>query len=145
MQHGQHGSGTRQNKRQKKGCWQRRTLPPRYQGSTIRARELNFRVRYGSGCTLTALATNSTLSSAYCLHFNYEYKRFFSLLLCFCSFSQALSQCNTRASISPYHTFKSPRPLVPLCYRCYHPSTCGLSSWLSSSGLTLFKRWGVSS
>ena len=43
-----------------------------------------------------------------------------------------------RASTSPYHTFKSPRPLVPLRSRHCCPSTCGLSNWSSSSGLSLF-------
>jgi hypothetical protein len=46
---------------EEEGGWQRRTLPPRHQGSTIRARELNCRVRYGAGWTLTALATNTRL------------------------------------------------------------------------------------
>ena len=48
----------RKQERRSEGGWQRRTLPPRYHGSTIRARELNDRVRNGTGCTLTALATN---------------------------------------------------------------------------------------
>ncbi len=47
-----------EGERRSEGGWQRRTLPPRYHGSTIRARELNDRVRNGTGCTLTALATN---------------------------------------------------------------------------------------
>jgi hypothetical protein len=42
-----------------KGGWQRRTLPPRYQGSTIRAGELNDRVREETGWTLAAPATNT--------------------------------------------------------------------------------------
>jgi hypothetical protein len=54
------------DREKKEWRWQRRTLPPRYQGSTIRARELNCRVRDGSGCTLTALATNSTFVLLVC-------------------------------------------------------------------------------
>src|SRR5687767_4435897 len=52
--------GGRKGRSGKKGRrWQRHTLPPRYQGSTICAHELNCRVRNGTGCTLTALATNN--------------------------------------------------------------------------------------
>ena len=39
--------------------WQRRTLPPGYPSSTIRAAELNDRVRDGNGCVLCAMATNN--------------------------------------------------------------------------------------
>lgn len=39
--------------------WQRRTLPHGDPCSTIRAGELNDRVRDGAGWTLTALATNT--------------------------------------------------------------------------------------
>ena len=41
-----------------KVCWQRRTLPPGPPGSTIRAAELNDRVRDGNGCTLCAKTTS---------------------------------------------------------------------------------------
>ena len=47
------------------GGWQRPTLPRRYQRSTIGARELNCRVRDGTGWTLTALATNTPLRFAF--------------------------------------------------------------------------------
>jgi hypothetical protein len=43
--------------------WQRRTLPPRYHGSTIRAGELNDRVRDETGWTLAAPATNTRHAS----------------------------------------------------------------------------------
>ncbi len=39
--------------------WQRPTLPHRYQCSTIGSCGLNFRVRDGTGCTPTDLATNT--------------------------------------------------------------------------------------
>ena len=52
------GGGDKKKESGSEGGWQRRTLPPRYHGSTIRACELNDRVRNGTGCTLTALATN---------------------------------------------------------------------------------------
>lgn len=60
------GTGGKERKKEQgsEGGWQRRTLPPRYHGSTIRARELNDRVRNGTGCTLTALATNYLHSPA---------------------------------------------------------------------------------
>ena len=45
--------------------WQPRTLPPRVQGSTIRACGLNDRVRNGTGWTPTAFVTNTPLSEAY--------------------------------------------------------------------------------
>jgi hypothetical protein len=48
--------------------WQRRTLPRSCPRSTIRAGDLNCRVRDGSGCTLTALVTNTLcLTHTYCL------------------------------------------------------------------------------
>lgn len=51
--------------------WQRPTLPHRYQCSTIGSCGLNFRVRDGTGCTPTDLATNthSSISSKdwYCV------------------------------------------------------------------------------
>ena len=56
------GVGTKkeQGQKEEKGKgWQRRTLPPSHPGSTIRAHELNDRVRDGTGWTLTALATNT--------------------------------------------------------------------------------------
>ena len=40
-------------------CWQRRTLPPSHPGSTIRAAELNDRVRDGNGCILCAKTTSN--------------------------------------------------------------------------------------
>ena len=46
---------------EKEEGWQRLTLPPSHPGSTISARELNDRVRDGTGWTLTALATNTHL------------------------------------------------------------------------------------
>jgi hypothetical protein len=56
--------------------WQRLTLPPSLPGSTISADELNFRVRDGTGWTLTALATNTR-------HFPPpDAPRFFSSLTC---------------------------------------------------------------
>ena len=39
-------------------CWRRRTLPPGHPGSTIRAAELNDRVRDGNGCILCAKTTS---------------------------------------------------------------------------------------
>jgi hypothetical protein len=47
------------SKRNGETGWQRPTLPHRYQCSTIGACGLNCRVRDGSGCTPTALATNT--------------------------------------------------------------------------------------
>ena len=60
--------------------WQRRTLPPRLQGSTIRAHELNDRVRDGAGWTLMALATNTdSRCAAHSLH---THRAFFPRALC---------------------------------------------------------------
>ena len=44
----------------------------------------------------------------------------------------------TRAPASPHHMGNSPRPLVPVRSRHCCPSTSGLSSWSSPSGLTWF-------
>ena len=90
-----------------KGGWQRRTLPPRYQGSTIRARELNCRVRYGTGCTLTALATNNLRLSPVRSSLTGENRRSLasriqcavlthSFFVCYCSWFALLCSANTR-------------------------------------------------
>src|SRR5205807_8621197 len=42
----------------------RPTLPPRYQGSTIGAGGLNFRVRNGTGCFPSAMATETMARAA---------------------------------------------------------------------------------
>ena len=39
-------------------CWHLLIFPGRYQPSIVSASELNFRVRDGNGCTLTAIDTN---------------------------------------------------------------------------------------
>ena len=39
-------------------CWHLLIFPGRYQPSIVSASELNFRVRDGNGCTLTAINTN---------------------------------------------------------------------------------------
>ena len=39
----------KKEERKSEGGWQRRTLPPRYHGSTIRARELNAGFGMGPG------------------------------------------------------------------------------------------------
>lgn len=49
--------------------WQPRTLPPRFQGSTIRACGLNDRVRNGTGWTPTAFVTNTPFESCTALLF----------------------------------------------------------------------------
>src|SRR5690606_25481277 len=55
------------------------------------------------------------------------------------SSSSASSLSVTPENRLPRITFhKSPRPLVPLGCRHCCPSTCGLSNWSSSSGLSLF-------
>jgi hypothetical protein len=41
----------------------RPTLPPGCPSSTIGAKELNFRVRYGNGCDLFAITTEKILKS----------------------------------------------------------------------------------
>ena len=42
-----------------KKIWQRPTFPPPYKGSIIGAGDLNFRVRNGNGCILTAMVTRN--------------------------------------------------------------------------------------
>ena|SRR5690606_18362104 len=82
--------------------WQRRTLPRGRPRSTIRARELNCRVRDGTGWTLTALATNARprLASARCYAFLTTdipaRKPWFS------------RTSSTRRPFSPQHTHKTP-------------------------------------
>ena len=39
-------------------CWHRPIFPGRFQPSIFGTGELNFRVRYGNGWTLTAIGTN---------------------------------------------------------------------------------------
>ena len=43
----------------------RPTLPPSFPGSTIGAGGLNFRVRYGTGCLPSAMATETLWSLRY--------------------------------------------------------------------------------
>ena len=111
LQDGMGGKGNRPE------GWQRPTLPGGCPPSTIGAGGLNDRVRDGSGCTPTALATNSL---ACC--------RLFIVKM------QALPK-NTHFSVSRRI---SPRPLVPVRCAPYDASTSGLSSWSSPSGLTRF-------
>ena len=119
------------------GRWQRRTLPRSHPRSTIRARELNCRVRDGTGWTLTALATNTPRSP-----FPSDESGLASLSPhrannCFAP--RRPSFVVARVPASPHHKGNCPRPLVPL--RCTHhcASTRGLSSWSSPSGLTPFR------
>ncbi len=79
----------RKVKRERRG-WQWLTLPHRHQCSTISACGLNFRVRDGTGCTPTALTTNTP----------------FSHLLCFRSYSSHTLSTPARAPGSPYHDRK---------------------------------------
>ena len=119
--------------------WQRLTLPPSYPGSTISAGELNFRVRDGTGWTLTASATNTLTPSL--LVYSHSVQQ--SQTLLFTSVSQErllLFICFPRQNTRfPASHSQSPRPLVPVSstHRC--ASTSGLSSWSSSSGLSLFR------
>ena len=44
-------------------CWRLPIFPGRFQPSIVSASELNFRVRDGNGCTLTAIDTNYSVVS----------------------------------------------------------------------------------
>ena len=117
--------------------------------SIFGAGELNFRVRDGNGCGLSARVT-----------------RIFCVWMCFDSGpSRAgasgargaedeisdLANCPDRSSrsqpLTPGQLLKrsSPRPLVPLSFIRHRTSTCGLSNRWSPCGLTRLTRWGTSS
>ena len=120
--------------------WQRRTLPHSYPCSTICAGELNFRVRDGTGWTLTALATNILLVHSLVRRPHLQTK---PPVLPPVHFSQVTPRFgiphfhqNTRFPAS--HS-QSPRPLVPVSSTHCCASTSGLSSSSSSSGLTGFR------
>ena len=120
--------------------WQRLTLPPSPPGSTISAGELNCRVRDGSGCTLTAHATNSQ-------HLSARSSRLFSLVepqqatdcIAAAQDRSLLFHTPRQSTRFPASSGQSPRPLVPVSSSHYWPSTPGLSNSSSSSGLTLFR------
>jgi hypothetical protein len=165
VEQGKEGEG---RKKGEKGGWQRLTLPRRFQRSTLSAHELNDRVRDGTGCTLTALATNTHFSLScffrslpHCLtHTRSLARAFFRqccssqvVFLCLLSNRQRANLVGTPTHwhhgfclperMPPHITGRrgeklSPRPLVSLSYTCHHASTCDLSNWWSPSGLTLF-------
>jgi hypothetical protein len=109
--------------------WQRRTLPPSYPGSTIRAGELNCRVRDGTGWTLTALATNTHRSRSLLVHSLFQQPQTFRKSLLWL-------QLPRQKTDFPALPTQSPRPLVPVSSTHCCASTPGLSSWSSPSGLT---------
>ena len=125
--------------------WQRLTLPPSHPGSTISARELNDRVRDGTGWTLTALATNTrALFSQRLRHHIDVFLLAFRRRTC-ASLGVTLTpptrshiRSPARGPASPHEKRYRPRPLVPVGSRHCCPSTSGLSNWSSSSGLTRF-------
>jgi hypothetical protein len=123
-------------RKQGKGRWQRRTLPRSHPRSTIRARELNCRVRDGAGWTLTALATNTPRPVP--LYSN-QSGCFIEPHLCKPCCCCAFHSVHARVPASPHHKGNCPRPLVPLSSTHCCASTCGLSSWSSPSGLTPFR------
>ena len=59
-------------------CWHLPIFPDRHQSSIFGTIELNFRVRYGNGCTLNVINTNLFNSSPYirrlCYYITYSYK-----------------------------------------------------------------------
>ena len=120
------------------GRWQRRTLPPRYQGSTIRAGELNFRVRDVAGWTLAAPTTNFPASLLCTDRVSFSH-RFES-----CHFLTPRCCCLLPASIHFSVSISlSSRPLVRMRSRHCCPSTFRLSNSSSSSGLTLLRVAGL--
>ena len=105
--------------------WQGRRLPHRCRCSTLSAGRLNRRVRDGV--------------RVYPCRSSHQHPPTHS------SAGRLLLHTHSRALTlpaelpSPRSTPTSPRPLVPVrCGRC-RPSTSGLSSWSSPSGLPLFR------
>jgi hypothetical protein len=113
--------------------WQRRTLPRGRPRSTIRAGELNCRVRDGAGWTLTALATNNTPALPSFSQVRYR-----------CCFALCFPHACTHAPEypPPRMTGVRPRPLVRVSSTHHCASTSRLSSWSSASGLTWFSSGG---
>ena len=127
-----------QEKGKNRKGWQRRTLPRGRPRSTIRAGELNCRVRDGAGWTLTALATNTLRPSLFltsaCLQM---------LLASSSRFSPTHAPEVLPPEYSPPRmTGVRPRPLVRVSFTHYCASTSRLSSWSSASGLTYSRSGG---
>jgi hypothetical protein len=122
-------SWERKKKGEEKRRWQRRTLPPRDHGSTLRAGRLNDRVRDG----------DRVYPCRWCHQHRLALASGFLMLAFGVSFASWIqpSRFHARVPISPHHSLTSARPLVPLGSRHCCPSTCGLSNWSSASGLRL--------
>jgi hypothetical protein len=103
----------------------RPTLPGPCEPSTIGAAGLNFSVRNGKRCFPRAIATGNLsrprLSGPSKLH----------------------NPANERAPRKKIR--QALDPLVPVSYTCHHASRSGLSTWWSTRGLTLSRRWESSS
>ena len=94
----------RKREREEQCRWQRRTLPRGRPRSTIRAGELNCRVRDGAGWTLTALATNNCRSPLFLTSLLYRCRsRFASHTLAYSRF-QVPSSPNDRGQASTVST-----------------------------------------
>ncbi len=111
--------------------WQRRTLPRGRPRSTIRAGELNCRVRDGAGWTLTALATNNPVLPSFSL-----------VIYRCCRASSHTLVLHAPEYPPPRMTGVRPRPLVRVGSAHYCASTSRLSSWSSASGLTWLSSGG---
>ena len=107
----------------------RPTLPPRRQGSTIGAGGLNFRVRDGTGCFPSAMATETLFPRS----------------------RAAERSVRVRAPSRPRNWIASASKgqvlglLVPVGSTRCRAYTSGLSTWSSSRGLTWLTQWEISS
>ena len=115
--------------------------------SIFGAGELNFRVRDGNGCGLSAGVTGILrvwIVSAAARH-AVPWDRARRRMIFEFVGSQDLITISQPPTPGQVLKRSSPRPLVPLSFIRHRTSTCGLSNRWSPCGLTRLTRWGTSS
>ena len=123
--------------------WRRPMFPKGCPLSIFGAGELNFRVRDGNGCGLSARVTRK--SAAWTMSFGSG--RVFDLARVHfvARHARGGSQWSQPLILDQLLKRSSPRPLVRLSFIRHRTSTCRLSNRWSPCGLTWLTQWGTSS
>jgi hypothetical protein len=130
--------------------WRRPIFPKGCPLSIFGAGELNFRVRDGNGCGLSARVTR-----IFCV-WTFRQRAGVARTVVRARGADGMRSSNSSQSLGSITDFQpltpgqllkrsSPRPLVPLSYIRHRTSTCGLYNRWSPCGLTRLTRWGTSS
>ena len=132
--------------------WRRPIFPKGCPLSIFGAGELNFRVRDGNGCGLSASVTRiSCVWTCFGSDLGRMQPRdgvFEELdFVCCVAARRKDARISPIQPLTPGQLLKrsSPRPLVRLSFICHQTSTCRLSNRWSPCGLTRLTRWGTSS